>query len=118
MTPKNQLAQSVFEDCDAFKGYYADQLTREYLTGYAYGGGCFGCETAVDDDSADAESGADGPTVSAPPPSGDRTVTETNTQEAGVDEADLVEADPSSADLYFLRRDANEVVIIDSSDPS
>ncbi len=127
VTPKNQLAQSAFEDCDAFKGYYADQLTQEYLTGYAYGGGCFGCETDVDDggngaddgdnDGTDAEAGADGPTVSAPP-SGDRTVTETNTQEAGVDEADLVEADPSSADLYFLRRDANEVVIIDSSDPS
>lgn len=123
-TPKSQLAQSSFEDCDDFKGYYAEQLTQEYLTGYAYGGGCFGCEPAFDDggnSAGDEGSGADAdsPALSpSPEATGDRTVTETNTQEEGVDEADLVEADPTSADLYFLRSNANEVVIIDTSDPA
>ena len=121
-TPKNQLTQTAFADCAAFKDFYAGQLTKEYLTGYAYGGGCFGCAPeAVDggngEDDGGADAGADAPALS-PENNGGRTVTETNTQEAGVDEADLVEADPTTADLYFLRRDANEVVIIDSSDPS
>jgi len=119
-TPKNQLQQSFFSDCQDFRNYYAEQLTQEYLTGYAYGGGCFGCEPAfaVDEgDNGEAAGDADSPALSPSPASDDRTVTETNTQETGVDEADLVESDPDSADIYFLQRDQNRVLIIDTTEP-
>lgn len=118
-TPKNQLQQSFFSSCQDFRNYYAEQLTQEYLTGYAYGGGCFGCEIArPGDDGGEAAGDADGPVVSAAPPAEDRTVTETNTQESGVDEADLVESDPDSADIYFLQPDQNRVLVIDTTDPA
>lgn len=117
-TPKSLLAQSPFESCADFKTYYAERLAQEYLTGYAYGGGCFGCEpAAVGEGTVDAPNDQDASPAPAAPDA-ERVVTETNTQETGVDEADLVEADPDSADLYFLSQQTGEVLVLDTSDPA
>lgn len=121
-TPKSRLAQATFDSCDAFRAYFADALAEEYLTGYAYGSGCFGCEPgppvvpegAPDVGSNDAAPVAS-PDAGAPP---ERDITDTNTQEAGVDEADLIETDPDSTDLYFLSRERGELLVIDTADPA
>jgi hypothetical protein len=117
-TPKSLLEQSPFANCADFRAYYADSLAQEYLTGYAYGGGCFGCEPAINAEDS-VGSGTDSNIAPSPAaPDAERVVTETNTQESGVDEADLVEADPDSSELYFLRQETNEVLILDTSDPA
>jgi hypothetical protein len=95
-TPLSKLSLKAFaEDCEDFLAYAADALTEQYLTSYR----CFGdgpCPMfAVD---AEATSGGAGgaPAVRTP----DR-VSGTNTQEAGVDEADIVKAD-SDGRIYVL----------------
>ena len=118
-TPKNRLAQQAFESCDAFRTYFADALAEEYLTGYAYGYGCFGCGPAIAEGGDDL-GGADGAPVASPEPSAppQRDVTDTNTQVSGVDEADLIETDPDSTDIYFVSRDRGELLVIDTADPA
>ncbi|MES2884384.1 MAG: beta-propeller domain-containing protein [Pseudomonadota bacterium] len=88
-TPSEQLRPKSFKaDCTDFISYTADALTEQYLTPQIY---YLGGPTPV------ASPGA--PTAGSGTP--DR-VSETNVQEAGVDEADLVKADASGR-FYILR---------------
>lgn len=96
-TPAAVLALKSFQTgCGDFLDYAAEGLTDEYLREFAcrFFGPCpiFLGEVAT---GAPADGGA-----SAPPAAPDR-VSTTNTQEAGVDEADIVKAD-SAGRLYIL----------------
>ncbi len=114
-TPKAQLQQQAFASCSAFKDYYADALAEEYFSGYSYNRNCFGCEPAALE-SVDFAQGDAVAAPSAPEAAPDREVTDTNTQEAGVDEADLIETSPDGQTLYVLQREARELLVIDISD--
>ena len=113
-TPKSVLEQTAFASCADFKTYYAEALAQEYFSGYAYNRNCFGCDPAT----LQAVDFAQGDAVAAPEApqqAPEREATQTNTQEAGVDEADLIEASPDGQYLYVLRREARELLVIDSS---
>ena len=139
-TTKEQHTLKAFADCGAFKDYVADALTLEYTTAYWAGfSPCWSCEDDVflaegapvravpvesarspDDQALDSDDAA-APTVGESA-GGNRRVNDTNTQEEGVDEADLVEASSDGQTVYFLRRSdfaANaEVLVFDASDPA
>ncbi|MES2684066.1 MAG: beta-propeller domain-containing protein [Pseudomonadota bacterium] len=88
-TPDTQLQPKAFRaDCSDFISYTADALTEQYLSPRYY---------AVDAPIAATPTPA--PSAGGATPS---RVSETNVQEAGVDEADLVKAD-SSGRFYILR---------------
>ena len=113
-TPKAALAHSNFRDCAEYREYYARALTREYLEGFWFGVPCWGCEVSMP--AAGAPSGADGgqlaATGAAPAPVA---VSQTNTQEAGVDEEDVIEADADTGRFYVLRGYAgNELLAVDA----
>ena len=89
-TPGENLRPKSFKaDCTDFLSYTADALTEQYLTPQIY---YLGGPTPVASPSAPATGNSGTP---------DR-VSETNVQEAGVDEADLVKADASGR-FYILR---------------
>ncbi|MGJ8668699.1 MAG: beta-propeller domain-containing protein [Oceanococcus sp.] len=120
-TPIGVLEQDSFASCQAFKDYYAQSLAEEFFSGYSYNRNCFGCEPALltpvafeQEDTAVAAPGA------APPADSNRNVTQTNTQEAGVDEADIIETNPNpdATEIYVLRRAERELLIIETSDPA
>ena len=114
-TPKTQLQQQAFASCAAFKDYYAQALAEEYFSGYSYNRNCFGCEPAT----LEAVDFAQGDAVAAPAApeaAPQREISDTNTQEAGVDEADIIETSPDGQTLYVLRREARELLVIDISD--
>src|SRR5689334_18879774 len=113
-TPKSELAQSNFEDCADFREYYARALTREYLEGAWFGLPCWGCEVSATATGApSAASGSfDAVAGAAPSPVA---VSQTNTQEAGVDEQDVIEADPGTGRFYLLRGyAANELLAVNA----
>lgn len=114
-TPKSQLSQSAFASCTALRSYYAEALAREYFTGYAYERNCFGCEPATLTPVAQP---AEGDMAFSPAPTQTgREVSDTNTQEAGVDEADLVETNPDGTEIYVLNRASRELLVIETADP-
>ena len=117
-TPKGLLAQKAFASCDAVKDYYSNSLAEEFFTGYTYNRNCFSCDPAVlesvDFAEGDALTAAPGSPQAAP----DRQVSETNTQEVGVDEADLIETNPNGTEIYVLRRFERELLVIDTADTS
>ncbi len=112
-TPKEQLSASAFPSCTAFRSYYSEALAEEILTQYRYGY-CFGCETVGP--TAEPPMAMEGDNATAAPGSS-RQVTETNTQEAGVDEADIIETNPDGTEIYVLRRYSNELLVIDTANP-
>lgn len=116
-TPQEQLALQSFSDCNAFRDYYAQALSQEYLTGYWTGFmPCWGCDQAV---ALGAPAIAEGAQfdAAAPPAAADspREVTDTNTQEQGVDQADIIEADPDNGLFYVIHRASSELLVIDST---
>ena len=111
-TPKALLEEEGFASCDDFRTYFSRALAQEFFTGFTYHGGCFGCEPLAFQTDANDLAGQ----PAAAPEGADREVTDTNTQEAGVDEADLIETDPSGALLYVLRRFPRELLVIDTSE--
>ena len=102
-TPKSALAQSGFRDCDEFRAYYARALSREYLEGSWFGVPCWGCEVGIAGPGAPsgAQAGFQDSALGAPPEA--IQVSGTNTQEAGVDESDVIDADPGTGRFYVLR---------------
>ncbi len=100
-TPLEKLALKTFDaDCADFLAYTADALTEQYLTPYycAFDGPCpiFAVDFNAPPPEAAPGAGAGGNGAAGP----DR-VSGTNTQEAGVDEPDLVKADAAGR-LYVL----------------
>lgn len=93
---------SRFASCDDMRAYMADAWT-ESLVSAMYGGG-YGVDVAVAEDGASTsasggdDGGADGPTEWS----------ETNTQEADVDEADMVKTDGEY--IYVVQRGTFTVV--------
>lgn len=122
-TPVQQLALKTFAaDCSDFLDYAADALTEQYLTPvYCLAiGPC-----PVFADAGPPPPGAPmatpvptpGVIVSAPPPADapePERVSGTNTQEAGVDEADIVKVDAAGR-LYIL--DDNRLLILPAFPP-
>src|SRR5690242_18221432 len=112
-TPKSALAQSAFSDCDDYRHYYARALAREYLDAHER---CWGCDVARPM-GAGAPGPAEGTAVADASPGAPATfsVSQTNTQEAGVDEDDVLEADPDTGRFYLLRGyDERELVTVDA----
>lgn len=113
VTPPAKLALKPFgENCADFRGYLADALTREVLEGY---GPCWGC-MPVDDPSilmagAPAVMGPSAGDAAAGAEAAPHAVSGTNVQEAGVDEADLLEADAAG---YFYVVRGQELLVIDA----
>jgi hypothetical protein len=118
-TPKSALALQRFSDCDAYKSYYSEALSKEFLTGFWGGIPCWSCVQpmgAVGAPSAVANgyhaSGQPvppGSAAGAPVPgsmqstgAATATLSQTNTQEPGVDEADMIEADPATGRFYAI----------------
>lgn len=109
-TPLNKLALQAFDaDCEDYLAYTADALTEQYLTPYfcAFDGPCpvdfaGGVPPPM---ATPGGGGAAAPEADAP----DR-VSGTNTQEAGVDEPDLIKAD-DAGQLYVLT--GNQLRIFD-----
>jgi hypothetical protein len=102
-TPKDKLALSYFseaDDCAEFRSYAADGLTEQYLQPF------YQC-LAIGTDFAPCPLELTPPTdVAAPGEAAGGNdspgrVSQTNTQEQGVDEADIVKAD-SAGNLYIL----------------
>lgn len=99
-TPKSSLqAKNFAADCGDFISYVAESLTNQYLNVYQ----CYAdapCPVFATSGTAAVDSGTPtaGAPVAAPAPS---RVSETNTQERGVDEADIVKADLRGY-LYIL----------------
>ena len=109
VTPKSKLVARNFEGCEAYRRYFADSLLRQILQG---NGGCWGCEVGI----AATDTGAPSPMGpeagnAAGPASGFQDVTGTNTQEAGIDEADLIEADERG---YFYIARGREILVVDA----
>ena len=109
VTPKSKLVARNFEGCEAYRRYFADSLLRQILQG---NGGCWGCEVGI----AATDTGAPNPMGpeagnAAGPASGFQDVTGTNTQEAGIDEADLIEADERG---YFYIARGREILVVDA----
>ncbi|MFP5305820.1 MAG: beta-propeller domain-containing protein, partial [Gammaproteobacteria bacterium] len=122
-TPVEQLALKTFAaDCSDFLDYAADALTEQYLTPVF----CLAIGPCpVFADAGPPPPGAPMPTpaptpgvvVSAPPPADapePERVSGTNTQEAGVDEADIVKVDAAGR-LYIL--DDNRLLILPAFPP-
>lgn len=118
-TPKGVLQTQAFASCQDLRDYYAESLAQEIFTGYAYNRSCFGCDPAiaVDVGFAEGDTASQAPTAN-PVSGGDREVSQTNTQEAGVDEADLIETNPNGTEIYVLRSIARELLVIETADPS
>lgn len=112
-TPKALLQPNGFASCEDFRNYYSRSLAQEFLTGFSHSGGCFGCEILVQEAFAN-----DAAAPVAAPAQTPRQVSQTNTQESGVDEADLIETDPSGQWLYLLRTHGRELLVIDTRDLS
>lgn len=105
-TPKSQLQARHFESCSDYRQYYSAALTRELLEG----GACWGCER-LEAGGAPPLAANDGPAApgAVSGPGGFRDVSGTNTQEAGVDEADLLKADARG---YFYLARGPELLVI------
>ncbi len=114
-TPKSALEQSSFRDCAEFREYYARALAREYLEGHWFGVPCWGCPDALPFAGAPSiAAGALDASIGGVTPA-PIAVSQTNTQEAGVDEDDVVEADPDTGRFYVLRGHANnELLAVDA----
>lgn len=94
--PAEALALKPVADCNEFSSYVVDTLVDELLRGYGF---CLNCRDVISvalptaepalaaNTAGDANTSAE---VAVPDE-----VTQTNVQEAGVDEADIVKADPS-----------------------
>lgn len=111
-TPSAKLALAPFdEDCADFRDYLADALAREVLEGY---GPCWGC-LPLDDPTmltgAPAVMGPSAGDAAVGAESAPHAVSGTNVQEAGVDEADLLEADAAG---YFYVVRGQELLVIDA----
>ncbi len=118
-TPKSQLSQAQFASCDALKDYYSDALAEEYFTGYANQRNCFGCDPVALQTVDFAESSdTAAPTAAGASAPSNREVTQTNTQEIGVDEADIIETNPNGTEIYVLRRFPRELLVIETADPA
>lgn len=115
-TPKSSLQTQPFASCDALRDYYSEALAQEILTQYRYGH-CFGCEPGVFEPLT-TEAAAPSDNLGAAPDAGGREVSQTNTQEAGVDEADIIETNPNGTEIYVLRQFPAELLVIDSADPA
>ncbi len=115
-TPKSALQTQPFASCDALRAYYSEALTQEILTQYRYGH-CFGCEPGVFEPLT-TEAAAPSDNFGAAPDAAEREVSQTNTQEAGVDEADIIETNPNGTEIFVLRQFPAELLVIDSADPA
>lgn len=95
-TPKVSLQPKNFAaDCGDFVAYVAESLTHQYLS-------VFQCYADAPCPMVATAEGGDAPPAAAPAPSSSPTrVSDTNTQERGVDEADIVKADARGY-LYIL----------------
>ncbi len=134
-TTKEQQTLQPFASCDAFKDYATEALTLEYTTAYWAGVPCWSCEIFVDAIGAPVRA-----TLETPPPGteldataspepqpatdsgGGTRVNDTNTQEAGVDEADRVESSSDGRVMYFLDSafygGTQQVLVFDTSTPA
>lgn len=95
VTPISKLALKRFDaSCGEFLSYAADAYTEQYLAPiYCLAAGFGPCPVAVDAGSPTPATGSGGATPER--------VSTTNTQEEGVDEADIVKAD-AAGNLYIL----------------
>lgn len=114
-TPKSALQTRAFNSCSELRDYYSEALAQEILTQYRYGH-CFGCEPGMP--VPVAEFATEDAASAAPDSGGQREISQTNTQEAGVDEADIIETNPNGTEIYVLRRQTRELLVIDTADPS
>lgn len=130
-TSKADQTLHSFESCDAVKDYVAEALIQEYTTAYWAGVPCWSCDVAIEPIGAPMR--ATLPTASPTTPtddaspgqpealagSGFRRVNDTNTQEEGVDEADLVESSRDGHIMYSLHNSAygseQEVLVFETS---
>ncbi|HVT35073.1 MAG TPA: beta-propeller domain-containing protein [Nevskiaceae bacterium] len=95
-TPKSRLALKAFApDCSDFLSTTADQLTEQYLDWFRCPPGAM-CPIAIDGPLTPGTAGA--PAGAGAP----LRVSQTNTQETGVDEPDIVRSD-SQGNIYVLR---------------
>lgn len=111
-TPKAKLAARHFESCDDYRSYFSASLSRELLEGWAP---CWGCQGFMLEGAPSMASpgGPPAPSDGALGASGGfRDVSGTNTQEAGVDEADLIKADARG---YFYLARGPELLVIRAS---
>ncbi len=117
-TPKDKLALKNFsaaDDCAEFRDYAADGLTEQYLQPFyqCFGDALIACPVYLGPPEASpgdtAGGAAEGPSAQPGRVSG------TNTQEAGVDEADIVKAD-SAGNLYMLA--GKNLFVIDAFPPA
>lgn len=112
-TPKARLQPKSFAaDCGDFLSYAAESLSNQYLQVYR----CFadqacpqpavGLSPTAPAAPTDSEAGAGSSSSSGGSGGGSGAaptrVSQTNTQEAGVDEADIVKVDPEDGRLYIL----------------
>ncbi|MDP3857238.1 MAG: beta-propeller domain-containing protein [Stagnimonas sp.] len=112
-TPKASLQPRNFAaDCGDFLGYVAESLRNQYLNVYQ----CYA------DQPCPMLSVAGGPLVTDAPGSGSSSggggaaaperVSQTNTQEAGVDEADIAKVDASDGRIYLLS--GHRLLVVDA----
>ncbi|MFV2056541.1 MAG: beta-propeller domain-containing protein [Thiohalomonadales bacterium] len=108
-TPKSALALIQPQSCSAFKDYVSASLIKRYTTipDYAYYGcnkigGIAGSGPSI---GGTPEVAADNGNITAPPSatlvSGPDDVSQTNNQEAGVNESDRVKTDPQTGTVFI-----------------
>ncbi len=106
-TPKTKLALNPVADCDEFREYFADSLVKQLLTEWWP---CWGCEVRLMGQPGVGAPGAfDSVAEAGPGAMGGFVVSDTNVQEAGVDEADLIKADTRG---YFYIARGTELLVV------
>jgi hypothetical protein len=106
---------SANDNCAEFLDYAATALTEQYLQPFyrCYGDSLIACPVFIGAAEGDAVSGA--PMASNAPGEVPGRVSGTNTQEAGVDEADIVKTD-AAGNLYVLS--GQHLLVVDAFPPA
>lgn len=108
-TSKSSQTLQAFADCSALRENFTRSLSQEVLSGFWAGRPCWGCTGVVPEPGAPpriaqprGDESLDGQPVPSPAAAPSREVNQTNTQEQGVDEADLMEISADGRTLILL----------------
>lgn len=124
-TSKSTQTLQPFADCSALRDSFARSLTQEVLSGFWAGRPCWGCGGVRPEPGAPprialtaSDDSLNSPPQPTPAAAPSREVNQTNTQELGVDEADLMEISGDGRTLILLHRRGAQAPAIEIFDIS
>lgn len=124
-TSKTNHTLQSFADCSALRDSFARSLSQEVLSGFWAGRPCWGCGGVGPELGApariarvDSDESLDGQPQPSAAPAPIREVNQTNTQEQGVDEADLLEISADGRTLILLRTRGPQAPVVEIFDMS